>query len=811
MILQTASSASTATVTMNTCSLPASPTLTNPDMILPYEEHEILSPTLSSVRTGNAYDFQFPGGPIQHDMGLMTPKTPIRYGNGTILSDIGEVTEIEGTPADKALGYSKRLSKSSLNAHLERSSLTAEQEDILKRIKSRNRQRHISVESMSTIRDDCVEIFRDVDDNVSVDDSVFQGDDEGSVANSDIYDFMPPRSDGIIYQENLEVERNDYPSATLCKRAERRLLNAKIRLNSMEGKLNLARSSTPGTKSGSVSSGCSSSTPTRSNPSSPRIETQTLSRRTPTDRYQNLTPDSLENSSLTSRQDRQNPSTNLFSSRFSGYTAAGLQNLSKNETSTSKNDPEATPRRGRTFPRSFILTADKPSYQFLQSLREDSDVSETNPERNSSQYYSEKDLFQTGDSKALSRSASLTQMKDIKCQMQGLKGKLSLLRERARDENVKRRSLQSLRTSSPFTVAEQWRIDEKYDPFEGRLSNDIVSKVAELNQGERSDKAFTVDSSSPTQAEQKSPHEDHSEADIETMFNKSKEINDEGELDECASVDTIYHDTMVSHEDREDAFDYEHFFLHSAMGTLTQERRFSFGSEKSMETTRGYSATSATPELDGHCRSTSTTTLSTMASFATANEQYETESNDNHTIGNLAVQSVQSSQLYYSQPKLKIKYSNSGSEHQKRASSKTRTSLPILKSRNSNRQGLIKNSNRSLNVKEPSKSGTCIQNIHLKTKQNEPSINSFDLLSSSERETDLETDCQIDMITLKPHKASPIDLLSTKDQALIRNLLASLGKCALGLREARTSHEACIWRSRLDAAREALEGIEDVI
>ena len=36
--------------------------------------------------------------------------------------------------------------------------------------------------------------------------------------------------------------------------------------------------------------------------------------------------------------------------------------------------------------------------------------------------------------------------------------------------------------------------------------------------------------------------------------------------------DAFYHDTVVSHEDREDAFDYEHFFLHSAMGTINQQR-----------------------------------------------------------------------------------------------------------------------------------------------------------------------------------------------------------------------------------------------
>ena len=62
----------------------------------------------------------------------------------------------------------------------------------------------------------------------------------------------------------------------------------------------------------------------------------------------------------------------------------------------------------------------------------------------------------SGDPRVLTRSTSSMQMRDLTHKMKDLKGKISTLRDRAREENLKRRSLQSLRTPSPFTAAEQW-------------------------------------------------------------------------------------------------------------------------------------------------------------------------------------------------------------------------------------------------------------------------------------------------------------------------------------------------------------------
>ncbi|KIW06631.1 uncharacterized protein PV09_02343 [Verruconis gallopava] len=97
------------------------------------------------------------------------------------------------------------------------------------------------------------------------------------------------------------------------------------------------------------------------------------------------------------------------------------------------------------------------------------------------------------------------------------------------------------------------------------------------------------------------------------------------------------------HEDRADAFDYEHFFLHSAMGTYTRDRRDSVSSQDSVETTRPASPkrTSAAIHVEAsspptkvtsgygtlvesspglHRRSQSVESISTVATFQTATE-----------------------------------------------------------------------------------------------------------------------------------------------------------------------------------------------
>lgn len=242
-------------------SLPASPTLTNPDMILPdYERSpspvgysDPMQSTWNSAQPGQAH--QYNAYPVANNA---IPITPIIYGNGTMLSDIGEVTEAESTPGkpspprqrytlnasavpapglkvvedsegDAALRSSPTIGKTSVIDK------TSSLSSIKKRAKAEQRERRSSSDSNSTITDhDHIPnppVFTDFDDTVSVGESVFQGDDEESLASSyvddsSLADGPPALSSGM----NPRDSGQRYSTAQLSKRAEQILANAKKRL-----------------------------------------------------------------------------------------------------------------------------------------------------------------------------------------------------------------------------------------------------------------------------------------------------------------------------------------------------------------------------------------------------------------------------------------------------------------------------------------------------------------------------------------------------------------------------------------------------
>lgn len=216
---------------------PPSPTLTNPDMILPFNE----SPSQNKTFYGpygdedwspEAENMQFQIGSAHSGMGSITPTTPIIYGNGTMLSDIGEVTEAESTVSKSRRlpgPAERRMLKQRQNEQPLKSSPTVGPEPAtIRRTKANNHQRKVSMESNSTIRSEgrTANIFADFDDNSSVDDSVFLGDDEGSVADSYV--------EGVIASETQRLSRvndgDDDINAALSRRAEEILHNAKMRL-----------------------------------------------------------------------------------------------------------------------------------------------------------------------------------------------------------------------------------------------------------------------------------------------------------------------------------------------------------------------------------------------------------------------------------------------------------------------------------------------------------------------------------------------------------------------------------------------------
>lgn len=163
----------------------------------------------------------------------ITPTTPIIYGNGTMLSDIGEVTEAESTAGRKLPGPAeRRMLKQQANTPL-RSSPTLGQNVAPKQSRTRSHERKTSLESTSTITSEspAAELFKDFDDGVSVDDSNFQGDDEGSVADSYSEEVFASETQRLAKRESFVGVEDQNSSAALSRRAEQILLNAKKRLN----------------------------------------------------------------------------------------------------------------------------------------------------------------------------------------------------------------------------------------------------------------------------------------------------------------------------------------------------------------------------------------------------------------------------------------------------------------------------------------------------------------------------------------------------------------------------------------------------
>lgn len=130
-------------------SLPGSPTLTNPDMILP-DYDDPMSPDRSSspltMWKNNQFDLN---NGHMYNTGSATPTTPIIYGNGTMLSDIGEVTEAESTigPAKSRINYHNNFAVKHPSNAFAYEAMKKKKPDQ----RARDRERRLSLESGSTI------------------------------------------------------------------------------------------------------------------------------------------------------------------------------------------------------------------------------------------------------------------------------------------------------------------------------------------------------------------------------------------------------------------------------------------------------------------------------------------------------------------------------------------------------------------------------------------------------------------------------------------------------------------------------------
>lgn len=514
--------------------------------------------------------------------------------------------------------------------------------------------------------------------------------------------------------------------------------------------------------------------------------------------------------------------------------------------------------------------------------------------------------------------SSLAQMQDIKEQMRDLKGKISSLREQARNDSLKRRSLQSLRTPSPFTHSriDQWyseprsnRTSEIYtggvsgrSPWNGEESSvDGDARIDELQYTDDNVEEDTThaglrngmhlgqsaDQSSEAEPDSLSVSgagvDDGLDDDVSDMLTENGDaegehdgsFHDAEDLDYVSeSGESLYHDTVqhqISHEDREDAFDYEHFFLHSAMGTMSRElaRRGStdsFTSEDSVETARGPVAneTDDSDYDDGSDRPRSRrrdsgASFSTIDSFATAQERrslktpdavdggvsgydgaYESSSRaasaqgryrsgSTATVKRLSFPAVGSTQSLASGSTARDSdgsISPIAEEDGAARSSRRRSSVIYRPISNSAAASLHRPSVSSFDSMGTNRSFPLVnKSAHSATKK----ANSTGILTPRDspdhghghgHDRDPEHDVNgissklmADMLaaanTTTTNSSNPLDGLLREDRYLVERLVTSLGRCVAGLTEnGRASAESRMFRRRMDAARRALEGLD---
>lgn len=230
----------------------------------------------------------------------------------------------------------------------------------------------------------------------------------------------------------------------------------------------------------------------------------------------------------------------------------------------------------------------------------------------------------------LTRARSTVQMRELRDQMQDLRGKISSLKQQAREDHLRRRSLQSLRTPSPFTSAEHWHTGSGGSDMEGlrvdterswngvRESLDDVknsqadrmkrqSAVASPSRQQHSDNPLQPGAEDGVQSRtdqdgalyqdqsgvRDTNREERRQEDDAHPVKDETENEKVSELDESVADEGHYKPSSEPiserHEDRSDAFDYQNFFLHSGMGSFSKrrdQRRGSVSSTDSAETTK---------------------------------------------------------------------------------------------------------------------------------------------------------------------------------------------------------------------------------
>ncbi|KAL8700639.1 MAG: hypothetical protein Q9224_000867 [Gallowayella concinna] len=672
-----------------------SPTLTNPDMILPESQPDrnISSPGRTDEPSSPPQWHR----PVNSD-DQMRFAVPDLFGNGPRLRHRSseKALKTQDTPDIRPQSKHSEVSQRSTNSALASSPLLHEA---------------IGVKSMGfpLNRDGSNDNWDALDDGSVISESV------SPLVEAERESYMMSESggiDGYKFSEGFrkaiaaEEEDESYSHAAMSVRAEEILANAKRRLTEMESNLNRARH-TANRPSSSMSSFNTNGHESQSLYTLPKTSS-------PSKHRQQNSPPSGSNSKGHARvfSETSVPSSMQTSPRHGEGQVDAVRNMScigsggidASTTSITKQGSESRDWFWAGLTRNPSHGSRHNNYG-LQPLNEDGPPPSTfeSPERQQSPPAMDRSPgiipsaqqesataspeHNSPSSNGLTRARSTNQMRDIRDQMQDLKGKISSLKQRAREDSLRRRSLQSLRTPSPFTAAEQWyagapgysRDRSGSRPSEGsppparpRIEEEDETKQYPVQepdlavQGELQDTADGMiqdeegthgwpeaiddpiareNDDSPRTVIDKPVIEndrpvDQSALEESPIFDEEDDVEDgPDEGDQVLPEPSA----LPRHEDRPDAFDYEHLFLHSGMGTLSQGRKSrssSHSSTYSVETTKPNRVSTETSEVSrdssvslddsgeespdaqhsAHARKGSVDSVSTVATFATATE-----------------------------------------------------------------------------------------------------------------------------------------------------------------------------------------------
>ncbi|KAL9104258.1 MAG: hypothetical protein Q9163_000754 [Psora crenata] len=522
----------------------------------------------------------------------------------------------------------------------------------------------------------------------------------------------PEQEDGLAHSTYkppsiLEEDEDDPEShAAMTKRAEEILANAKRRLTNMEGNLNRARSTLSSRPSSSMSSFAD-----REPVSLYGIHKEYRKHgRFPPLKHRQASSSQMEDHQGHARvvSETSVPSS-LQTSQPPGHSAGQDVGPSGNSESANAASKERTFEPARNWFWNGLsrttslanrhnnglepLNEDGPApHSFEQPGISEEDEYEDVESRRA---YHEKQIStlsvaDAGNSSArgLTRAKSTTQMRDLREQMSDLKGKITTLKQRAKEDSLKRRSLQSLRTPSPLNAAQQdysgvplAEVQNKgtgldlrkmaeaspnrqlaIDPNPRALADvapTSVTPIGDDSTGEGArDNLGTDLTNEPIDTLHATPVAVVSEAATagatrDTFNDESNDglppdeialpkepdpspiisgelgqqlemVGEAPEVEDSVDGDQDQHEPVGErHEDRPDAFDYEHFFLHSSMGHYGRNRSSTHSSNLSIETERPAPNMGDDTEddpLGKHGRQDSTGSVSSIATFATATE-----------------------------------------------------------------------------------------------------------------------------------------------------------------------------------------------